>query len=230
MSQTKVLAISGSPRRNGNSELLLDAFLQEFGRQVPDSRIEKIVLSPTINSTTSANGTGVGAVEGSQVAVEKAETLLGQKGIWDIAPCYGCDYCISGKCIHNDSMQEIYEKIKSAGVIVLSAPVYFYGLPSHVKAMIDRCQLFYNMKYRRKEAWRSTPGTGVLLSCGATEGDKLFSGISACVRYWFDAIDFGYAGKVLVRGVDKPGEITGHPEVFDETRSLARKVASAVGR
>ena len=37
-------------------------------------------------------------------------------------------------------MQEVYEKIKSASVIVLSAPVYFYGLPSHVKAMIDRCQ------------------------------------------------------------------------------------------
>ncbi len=193
MSQTKVLAISGSLRPNGNSEMLLDVFLQEFGRQVPDSCIEKIVLR-------------------------------------DIAPCSGCDYCISGKCIHNDSMQEVYEKIKSASVIVLSAPVYFYGLPSHVKAMIDRCQLFYNMKYRRKEAWRSTPGTGVLLSCGATEGDRLFLGISACVRYWFNAIDFGYAGKVLVRGVDRPGEIKGHPEAFDETMSLARKVASAVGQ
>ena len=44
MFQTKVLAISGSLRPNGNSEMLLDVFLQEFGRQVPDSCIEKIVL------------------------------------------------------------------------------------------------------------------------------------------------------------------------------------------
>ncbi len=188
MGQTRVLAIQGSPRRNGNSERLLDVFTEEFGLRSHDAEIEKMALRA------------------------------------DIAPCLGCDKCVSGHCVQNDSMLEVYGKIRSADVIVLAAPVYFYGFPSHVKAMIDRCQLFYNVKYRRMERWRKAQGVGVLLACGATNGDNLSAGLSACARYWFDAIDFGFAGKVFVRGVDGPGEIRGCPEALEEARELAAKL------
>lgn len=227
MGQTRVLAISGSPRRHGNSEKLLDVFLEEFRSAVPQSYIEKIVLKSGNGVTQSRARRESGFCEdGHPISEERDLSTAEGGGQLDILPCLGCDYCVSGKCIQNDSMQQIYDKIRSADVIVLAAPVYFYGLPSHVKAMIDRCQLFFNMKYRRKEGWRSTLGTGVLICCGATKGDRLFTGISACAKYWFDAIDFRYAGKVLVRGVDRSGEITGHPEAFEETRSLSKKIAS----
>lgn len=192
MGQTRVLAIQGSLRRNGNSERLLDVFTEELGSRAHDADIEKMALRA------------------------------------DIAPCLGCDSCTSGRCVQNDSMLGMYEKIRAADVIALAIPVYFYGCPSHVKAMIDRCQLFYNMKYRRKEIWRSAPGTGVLLACGATNGDKLFAGIAACARYWFDAIDFRFAGNVFIRGVDWPGEISNHPEALEEARSLAKRLAIAL--
>ncbi len=226
MEQTRVLAISGSPRRRGNSERLLDVFLEEFRSAVPQCYIEKIVLKSR-NGLTHRARCETGFCEDDELIAEKRDLSTTEgEGQFDILPCLGCDYCISGKCIQDDFMQQMYRKIKSADVIVLAAPVYFYGLPSHVKAMIDRCQLFFNMKYRRKEVWRSTPGIGVLLCCGATKGDRLFTGISACAKYWFDAIDFRYAGKVFVREVDRSGEITGHPEAFEETRSLAKKITS----
>lgn len=220
----KLLALSGSCRRNSNSEHLLDVFLDEFISVAPDSYVIKMVL-----------------IDGSRVIKEKSQETGSLKGleflqypggetavserVWDIRPCLGCDFCVSGKCVQQDSMEEIYGKLKSADILVLSSPVYFYGLPSHVKAIIDRCQLFYNKKYRRKEKWRQQPGTGILLVCGATSGKQLFDGISLCVRYWFDAIDFEFSGKVVVRGVDKPSAVKKQIKALDEVRELARSVA-----
>ncbi|ABD42428.1 NADPH-dependent FMN reductase [Methanospirillum hungatei JF-1] len=44
MTPIRVLAIAGSPRRHGNSEILLDWILDEMG-QDPDVRVTKVVLS-----------------------------------------------------------------------------------------------------------------------------------------------------------------------------------------
>lgn len=189
----KILAILASPRIKGNSEGLLDAFVEELAETVPGADIEKVKL-------------GMG-----------------------IRPCLGCDKCISGSCVQKDAMMEMYPKLKSADVIVLSSPVYFYGFPSHAKAMMDRCQLFYNLKYRRKLKWREKPGLGVLLACGASHGDSLFSGMSATARYWFDALDFEFRGKVDVRGVDEPGDIHHFPATLEKARKLAKKTAASLG-
>lgn len=140
---------------------------------------------------------------------------------WNINPCLGCDRCISGRCIRNDSMQDLYPKIREADAIVLAAPVYFYGLPAQAKAMIDRCQLFYNQKYKRKEPIRNKPCKGFFISCGATHGARLFDGAILTVKYWFDALDVKYAGEALFNGVDEPGAIKEHPDAFQTVKALA---------
>ena len=59
----------------------------------------------------------------------------------DIKPCKGCFSCwkSEGKCVIRDDMDEIIAAIKSADVIIESYPLYFYGMPSQMKAMTDRC-------------------------------------------------------------------------------------------
>ena len=42
--EIRVLAIAGSPRRNGNSEILLDVIIEEM-KKVPKISLEKIVLN-----------------------------------------------------------------------------------------------------------------------------------------------------------------------------------------
>lgn len=66
-----------------------------------------------------------------------------------IKPCMGCFSCWSrtpGKCIIKDDMQKIYEKINSADIIIESFPLYFFGMPSQMKALTDRC-LPYMLPY-----------------------------------------------------------------------------------
>ena len=59
----------------------------------------------------------------------------------EIKPCTGCFACWKiqdGKCIQNDYQNEILEKITVADVIIWSFPLYCYGMPSHIKAVVDR--------------------------------------------------------------------------------------------
>lgn len=59
----------------------------------------------------------------------------------DIRPCTGCFHCWSktpGKCCIQDDMASVIEKMLAADVIIWSFPLYYYGLPSHLKALMDR--------------------------------------------------------------------------------------------
>ena len=59
----------------------------------------------------------------------------------NIKPCVGCFSCWSktqGQCVIKDDMQELYEKIRAADIIIESFPLYFFGMPSQLKAMTDR--------------------------------------------------------------------------------------------
>jgi putative NADPH-quinone reductase/putative sterol carrier protein len=59
----------------------------------------------------------------------------------NIEPCRGCFCCwekTPGKCVIADDMGGILEKYINADVIVWSFPLYYYGVPSKTKALIDR--------------------------------------------------------------------------------------------
>ena len=57
----------------------------------------------------------------------------------NIKPCLGCNVCQkTNQCVQNDDMQEIYEKMLEAKVIVFASPVYFYTFNASMKLLIDR--------------------------------------------------------------------------------------------
>lgn len=63
----------------------------------------------------------------------------------NIKPCLGCFSCWTktpGNCVINDDMQALYEKLENADVIIESFPLYFFGMPSTIKVMTDRCLPF----------------------------------------------------------------------------------------
>lgn len=60
----------------------------------------------------------------------------------EIKPCMGCYSCwkkTNGRCVIQDDMQELYKKISRADIVIESFPLFFFGMPSTVKAMTDRC-------------------------------------------------------------------------------------------
>lgn len=57
----------------------------------------------------------------------------------DVNPCIGCDYCKSeGSCVHLDDMERLVPNLIEADAIVFATPVYYFGMPAQLKAVVDR--------------------------------------------------------------------------------------------
>lgn len=98
----KILGISCSPRKSGNTVAMLDEALK----------------------SASADGADV-----------ELYSVSGK----NIQPCRACRSCSKeGICAQDDDMQELYEKILEADGIIFGTPIYFYGMASQAKAIMDR--------------------------------------------------------------------------------------------
>jgi len=54
--------------------------------------------------------------------------------------CTGCFSCMrnGGTCVHDDDMKKILEEILESDLLVFSFPLYCYGMPASLKALMDR--------------------------------------------------------------------------------------------
>ncbi len=77
---------------------------------------------------------------------EGIETELIEVGSKKISGCLGCNYCgKAGKCVQNDLVNEVSEKLKEADGLLVGSPVY-YGSPNGtLLSFLDR--LFYSAPY-----------------------------------------------------------------------------------
>lgn len=188
-SNMKVLGIMGSPRRQSNTDILLDR-----------------------------------ALEGAREAGAEAEKVLVSK--LKISPCLEIYACRKdGNCAIKDDMQSLYKALLEADHVILASPMFFYGVTSQVKAIIDRCQALWVRKHvlgMGKEDKRER--RGVFISVGATRGTKLFDGAVLTVKYFFDAIGVKYSGDLLVRGIDNRAQIKEHPTALEDAFRLGQEL------
>ena len=73
--------------------------------------------------------------------VQQAEAEVLAVGKLHLLPCRGCFACWSktpGKCVLQDDMAGVIEKILAADVLIWSFPLYYFGIPGQLKLLIDR--------------------------------------------------------------------------------------------
>jgi len=164
------------------------------------------------------------ALKGAQSQGAEVEKIIVDK--LRIAPCreyYGC--LRDGNCVMRDDMDVIYPKLLHADSVIVASPMFFYGLTSQVKALIDRCQALWARRYILKHNLPDSGRKGAFIAVGATRGKKLFDGSILTVEYFFQAIGVKYVDDLLVRGVDKKGEIEEHPTALRDAFELGRRLA-----
>ncbi len=183
----KVVGIYGSPRKGGNTDILLDK-----------------------------------ALEGALSAGAEVNRIYArQLKISGCRECGGCDK--TGRCVVKDEMQEIYPLLQEAHIIFLATPIFFYGMTSQVKTLIDRCQAMWSRRMLEKtpeERKSYDSGRGYLIAVGATRGKNLFQGVELTARYFFDALDMSYEGGIFLRRIDKKAAIMDHPEALQQAFDL----------
>lgn len=65
---------------------------------------------------------------------------------------------------------------------------------------------------------------GIFISVGATRGAKLFDGAVLTVKYFFNAVGVKYSGGLLVRGIDKKGQVEEHLAALEGAFRLGREL------
>ncbi|MDR1085655.1 MAG: flavodoxin family protein [Deltaproteobacteria bacterium] len=160
-----------------------------------------------------AEGSAAKLLESFQKGVRKAGAQMeilsvhGRK-IEGCRACGGCEK--TGHCVIGDDMGIFYEALETVPRLVVSAPVYFYGVPAQGKAMIDRLQVFWARQYRLKQKRDfSHPPKGFVLSVGGTKGADLFVPIVLCTKYMFDSLSFPKKFPFIgFRKIEEPGDLS----------------------
>jgi multimeric flavodoxin WrbA len=150
----------------------------------------------------------------------------------NILPCQGCRYCEKkGVCVigDDDMANEIYPILRDADIIVMASPVFFYSVPSQLKALIDRTQAFWSRKYRLR---LSDPVNklrkGYLLSLGGSRGKQLFDGIILTAKYFFDAVNAEFCGALTYRNIETRKDIMQHASVKDDISQAVKNILSSM--
>jgi multimeric flavodoxin WrbA len=189
-----VLGIYGSPRKAGNTDSMLDGFLE-------------------------------GAIEAGAEAKKIYVRDLEVRG------CLGCGHCDkAGQCIQKDDMVQVYPFLETAERIVVSSPVYFYGVTAQLKLLVDRTQAPFMKKELARKAGaqgdQQPTRKGYALFAGATRGKRLFECSILTVKYFFDALDMEHSGELCFREIDERGAIRAHPSAIAECREAGRRFAA----
>ncbi len=159
-----ILILAGSPRKGGNTDLLVEAFAK-------------------------------GASQKHRVEIVSVHD-------YKVYPCMGCNACFRNEtnaCAQKDDMVFIYEKMAHADMLVISSPVYFYGLSAQLKAVIDRFHNPIRDSFHVKKM--------ALLLVGASTLPDLFDSILSQYQLCLNFFKLEDAGHVLVRGVKDKGDI-----------------------
>ena len=98
----------------------------------------KVIL---INGSPHQNGTTARALkeltaELNNCGIETETVPMAGKVI---RGCIGCYYCRkNGKCVFNDEVNEVAQKIKSADGLIIATPVYYASVSGTLKCFLDR--------------------------------------------------------------------------------------------
>jgi multimeric flavodoxin WrbA len=129
----------------------------------------------------------------------------------------------------DDDMQTIYPLLEKSDIIILAAPIFFYGVPAQVKALIDRSQASWAKRMLDKTPEQRKTydgGKGYLIAAGATRGENLFEGTILTAKYFYDALDMSYEGGIFFRKLENKSAVKDNPETLQEAANLGRKCVS----
>lgn len=124
---------------------------------------------------------------------------------YKVNPCIGCNSCFTregNNCFQNDDMSVIYDKLRTADIVVTASPVYFYGISAELKSIVDRLHTPMRNEFQIKKL--------ALLLVGAATLPNLFDAIKLQYQLVLDFFHLENIGMVLVRGVKEKGDIEGN--------------------
>lgn len=203
--QPKVLGVEGSPRKNGNSHVLLEAVLNGV--------IEGQQISTKKTSYTEIHTEAVHLRD------------------YQFSSCIGCERCRKDRTCTGlqDGMTLLYPKIRAARALVLVSPVHHYNVTAWMKAFIDRLYCFYTFADTRPRKWSSRLANrqrkAVLIAICEQDGKDDFGFTLDAMRRPLTGLGYRIVGEMPVYGVFDRGIIVEQSDVMKHAFELGKELA-----
>ena len=175
-----IIVINSTNRKNGNSEVLVNEFIN-------------------------------GAKENNNVEVINLREL-------NFGFCIGCLACQNtGKCVLNDDISKVIDKVKNADILVFATPIYYYAMSGQLKTFLDRMNPLYIADYKFKEAY--------LFTACADEEDSAMNVAISEVKGWiscFDDVEFKEALCATV--TTNVGDIKNRIQILNKAFEIGKNI------
>src|SRR6056297_232949 len=127
-------------------------------------------LAITAGIRGNSNSTGAARYFCSAVEEKNYSTELVDINMLKIAPCSACGECEKNlKCRVKDDAGFLIKKVEKADMVIAAAPVYFTGVPSPLKAFIDRNQVKWQ-EYKKSRGGKNKKSKKGVIILTAGEG------------------------------------------------------------
>ncbi|MDR3085730.1 MAG: flavodoxin family protein [Christensenellaceae bacterium] len=129
----------------------------------------------------------------------------------NIKPCIGCFACWNktpGKCVINDDMMGILERITAADIIIWCFPLYYFSVPGGLKNLIDR-QLPLSLPFMTGQEGGGHPARCdharqrhiVLSTCGFYTAEGNYAAVDAMFGRCYGEFERIYCGQGELFGI-----------------------------
>lgn len=164
-----------------------------------------IVISTSLRAGSNSDMLADRFIEGARQAGHEVEkiSLAGK----DIKFCRGCLACQkTGKCVIDDDVNGIMQKVLNADVVVWATPIYYYEMSGQMKVLIDRMNAMYNQEYRFRDVY--------MLTTAAEDAPEVQERAVNGLTGWIDCYPKSrLAGTLFCGGVDVPRSIEGNSKL-----------------
>lgn len=116
-----------------------------------------------------------------------------------VGGCLACNACgMNGPCVQKDDFTSLREELLAADAIVLSSPIYYFGVSAQLKTVIDRFYSINAVIGGKKSVFIATMGNPDVQVCA-----------SAKAMYEKMVVYLGWedCGQIIVPGVWAAGDI-----------------------
>ena len=172
-----------------------------------------------LNGSPRANGnTAIALSEMEKIFVQEgieAETV--QVGNLAVRGCIACNCCFQNrKCVFDDIVNDLAEKLESADGLVIASPVYYASANATLIAVLDR--LFYSARFDKRMKVGASVAVARRGGCSATFDmlNKYFtiSGMPVASSQYWNSVHGG-----------RPGEALQDEEGLQTMRTLAKNMS-----
>ncbi len=164
-----------------------------------------IVISTSLRHGSNSDLLADKFVEGAQAAGHEVEkiSLAGK----DIQFCKGCLACQQlGRCVINDDVNGIMDKVLKADVVAWATPIYYYEMSGQMKTLIDRMNAMYPLDYQFRDIY--------LMTTAAEGEEQVPKRAEAGLTGWIDCYPKSrLAGTIFCGGVNGARDIEGNPKL-----------------